>query len=368
MTRIRKVAVAVGTFSLALGVGFVMQNGDVLAARFGTTDHHPPEVAQDDAGPLALPAEPALAIALPHPPVTLVGGADAGSNAGTVIALPTGPVPVLLASDLILVSTPGPELAGMNAITDEPSGQALAALTLDEAPAADLAPQVIVEENCRTVLQAEVLPAGLVGLHLSSPCAPLARVSFLHQGMMFTELTDAGGHIDLTVPALAGQALFLADVTGASGAVAMADVPEVAELDRAVLQWQGAPGMNLRALEFGADYGSDGDVWAGAPRNPGMDGGFLIELGDPSLDQAQLAQVYTFPGAAISRSGDVTLSVEIEVTADNCGRNLAAQSLQIAPGAEIVAHDLTLSVPGCDNEGDLLVVSGMLADLHLAAN
>jgi len=37
-TRLRRFATIVGTFSVALGIGFVMQNGDVLAARLGVND------------------------------------------------------------------------------------------------------------------------------------------------------------------------------------------------------------------------------------------------------------------------------------------------------------------------------------------
>ncbi len=35
MAKLRKIGMAAGTFSVALGIGFVMQNGDVLASRFG---------------------------------------------------------------------------------------------------------------------------------------------------------------------------------------------------------------------------------------------------------------------------------------------------------------------------------------------
>ena len=35
MSRVKQIAMAAGTFSVALGIGFVMQNGDALANRFG---------------------------------------------------------------------------------------------------------------------------------------------------------------------------------------------------------------------------------------------------------------------------------------------------------------------------------------------
>jgi len=35
MGQLKKIGMAAGTFSVALGIGFVMQNGDALASRFG---------------------------------------------------------------------------------------------------------------------------------------------------------------------------------------------------------------------------------------------------------------------------------------------------------------------------------------------
>ena len=35
MAKLRKISMAVGTFSVAFGIGFIMQNGNVLASRFG---------------------------------------------------------------------------------------------------------------------------------------------------------------------------------------------------------------------------------------------------------------------------------------------------------------------------------------------
>jgi len=232
--------------------------------------------------------------------------------------------------------------------------------------------QVAAVSDCAVDLRATPAPAGLVQLALSAPCAPLAQVTIHHQGMMFSALTDPEGAVQVTVPALAEQALFIADVRGGGGAVALVDVPEVAGLDRAVLQWQGDIGLDLHAREFGADYGSAGHVWSAAPRDAQLalaaGEGFLLQLGEPAADQPLMAQVYTFPRALAHQDGDVVLTVEAEVGTNNCGQEIAAQSIQIAPGAEPTAIDLTLALPGCDAVGEMLVLSGMLTDLHLAAN
>ena len=349
MSRIRKLATAAGTFSLALGIGFVMQNGDVLAARFGaapsapagmTSDTAAADLARTPVDPMAMPSLPGL-----RPAATPV-------MTSAAFAIPA--------------ETPAPALA----LAGDGSVGLFPAALLDAPPAPEAqVPAPAARPDCTGEMTAETLPAGLIALRLAAPCAPLERVSFHHRGLSFTELTDAEGFIDVIIPALAEQAVILADIPGGTGAVAMTEVPEIATLDRAVLQWQGEAGLNLHALEYGADYGEEGHVWAGAPRVAGAaEGGFLIELGDPGAPGPHLAQVYTFPHGNAGRPGSVALSIDAEVTAANCGRGISAQSLQIAPGTEPVAHDLTLQMPDCAMAGDLLIVSGMLSDLHLAAN
>ena len=49
-----------------------------------------------------------------------------------------------------------------------------------------------------------------------------------------------------------------------------ATVPDAAEISRAVLQWKGETGLQIHALEFGADYGGLGHVWYGAPGDPAV--------------------------------------------------------------------------------------------------
>lgn len=58
---------------------------------------------------------------------------------------------------------------------------------------------------------------------------------------MFTILTDAAGTTDILVPAMAQDAFFIAAFESGDGAITSAEVPELANFDRAALQWQGNP-------------------------------------------------------------------------------------------------------------------------------
>jgi hypothetical protein len=411
MSRIRQVLVAGATFSTALGIGFVMQNGDVLAARF-SGDAAMARPAETAAIPVAAPA------AQPGPAALLVrerldrGLALSAPVGITAPRAETAPVEVSLTDDALMPSVPVPELVApaIDAVALAPAAQPeieaspqssapvleAALEPTDLAPAAqpaiaaapqagspvleaaldpaDLAPSVAplsVAPDCPTTMTATAAPAAMVDLVLLAPCAPDTRVTIHHQGMMFSVLTDPEGAARLRVPALAESAVFMADLGEADGAVAVTTVPDLGDYDRAVLQWQGLTGPEIHALEFGAAYSDEGHVWHGAARDPGAalrgDGGFLVRLGDGQGLNPLMAEVYTYPSGLGRLAGQVALSVEAPVTADNCGSRLQAQTIQVSPGAAPFAFDLDLTVPSCDAVGQYLLLHNMLLDLTLAA-
>jgi len=322
MSRNKKFLTAASTFSVALGIGFVMQYGDAVASRL-----------QPDAGV----ASAAIA------PTEMVVPQEASITSGFVIQRPSSvidiPVPVQLAA-------------------------------FDAAPVLDDTP-IAVQPACDVQMFAQTLPMAVVAVSVVAPCQPNAAVTIHHQGMMFTQVTDQTGEVSMLVPALAQDALFISEFVDGAGAIASADVPELASVDRAVLQWQGVNAVQLHAREFGADYDTAGHVWSAAAReldfvNPRNDG-FLITLGDPALDTPLMAEIYTFPSGSTSLDGQIALSVEAEVTADNCGREISAQSMQLDPTAATEAVDLVMTMPECDAIGEFLVLKNMFKDLTLAA-
>jgi hypothetical protein len=390
MSRVRQMTVAGATFSVALGIGFVMQNGDALAARFAETPQPALPASQMEA---ATPA--ALVLTRPAP---REGSAawmvreriDAGITGEMRAAVARGPVsgadsPVVMASLTEAVAEPAlpeaivmPVVAAVVPLAETPVVEPpvlQAALEADPVPVAPLADpepdMALAEPECGVALGAVALPAALVELTLSAPCAPSAQAHIHHQGMVFTVATDAAGEAQLTVPALAEAAVFMVDIGPDGGAVAVVTVPDMTDYDRAVLQWQGSVGPEIHALEFGAAHGEAGHVWHGAPRAADMalagEGGFLMRLGDGAGLNPQMAEVYTFPSAGTRTSGQVVFSVETPVTDETCGRDLAAQTIQVSPGAEPFAFDLTLAVPDCDFTGEILVLRDMILDLTVAA-
>ena len=364
MSQVRKLAVAGGTFAVALGIGFVMQNGDALAARMGGAT--PPTTT--DA--IDVPVMPAVAQSTVMP------------------ALPemTPQEDVILAELTLPEDVQAPELPDVTAMI-APQGAVeivedagvefteIVLAPLDENFIGPLLPgQQRIQSastDCTANLSAAAGPAATVSLSLSAPCAPNTIVTFHHQGMMFSVTTDAAGTANIAAPALSETAVFIADIGGMEGAVAVLTVADAGMYDRSVLQWQGDTGLELHAREFGAGYDGEGHVWLAAARSPEAaisgNGGYMMQLGDTRLDGAMIAQVYTYPSGNSRLSGDIDLTVEAEVTAANCGREVAAQSIQILQGAEPMARDLEMTMPGCDATGEFLVLNNMLMDLTLAS-
>lgn len=235
-----------------------------------------------------------------------------------------------------------------------------------------ISPSVTADTACAAVLTARPMAAAMVQLNLTAGCQPDTRVTLHHNGMMISESTDSKGSLTLQMPALSPTAVFMAAFENGVTAMAKAEITSLDVYDRVVVQWEGPGDMQIHAFEFGADYTEEGHVWKAAPRDAAEAalgrGGFLTELGKAMPDQDLRAQAYTFPTGTVSRSGDVALSIETEVTAETCNRRMEAQTLQLTDGGALSVTDLTLDMPHCDAIGDFLVLKNLLQDLKIAQN
>ena len=326
-----------GTFLCALGIGFFMQNtvGDAPA---------PVEepVARADFKPLS---EPVLD-ALRQPE-------DAGSAAPVDVQTV---VPVEIHAFDADTPAPGIDVAGLGDVV---------------APEPQPAP-VVETPACGVTASAEVLAGAMVDLSVSAPCLLNERATVHHNGMMFTAATDDAGQFAVSVPALAENAIIIVEFANGDGAIAEVQVTSLQFYDRVVLQWTGDTGFQLHAREFGAEYGSDGHVWVGAPRDVTAaamgEGGFVTRLGAPDTLAPRMAEIYSFPSGTAARGGDVLLSVEAEVTADNCGQDIEAQALEVQHQGRLRTQYLTLAVLDCSAIGDFLVLNNLVDDLKIAGN
>jgi hypothetical protein len=224
---------------------------------------------------------------------------------------------------------------------------------------------------CDVKMSAAPAAGAMMLVKLSAPCHGSERVTLHHNGLMFTDLVQPDGTLDVEIPALAEAALVIASFFDGSGAVAQTTVTSVPFYDRVVLQWRGDAGLQLHAREFDAEYFSDGHVWQGAKTDAARaatgEGGFMTTLGHADAPDALLAEVYTFPTGMTEAAGTVTLTVEAEIQATNCESVVEAQTLEIRDGKDLRARELTIDVPGCDTVGDFLMLKNIVQDLTIAA-
>lgn len=323
MSRKRRIVMAGGTVLSALGIGFLMQQGETA-----------PRVAAE-------PPRPVI--------VQQTGPAQTGVGEAA-----------LDLQDIALTAAQPDELIVVPTVTR--AAVAVDAMTLPRAPADPEIPQL----GCNVAATAVPAAMASVDLTVSAPCLGNTRVTVHHNGMMFSEVTDARGTLSVNIPVLAEKAVFVVAFANGKGAVAQADVPALSEYDRVAVQWTGNAGFQFHAREFGAAYGDAGHSWTGAGADQPARGR-VIRLGDADMLVPQLVEIYTFPTASARKSGTIALSVEAEVTSANCSRDIAAQSLELRGDGVLRTRDLVLSMPDCSAIGDFLVLNNLVDDLKIAA-
>ncbi len=330
MAYFKKIATAGGTLICAVGIGFIMQSGETADQRYGSGKPAATPASADSADPVE---------------------ADTSALDGPVLDVQDITLTSALEQDRLepqetVVASASPDTLGAPDTSDKPPSQ-----------------------SCGVSVTATPSGLGLVDLLVAAPCYPNERLTVHHSGLKVTETTDIEGNLDLSMPALVDPAVIIVAFANGDGAVAQTEVPGLNEFDRVGLQWKGAAGFEVHAREFGALYGSQRDIWAGAPGDPVQalsgEGGFLIRLGDETAPDAMMADIYTYPSGASRHKGVVDLSVEAEVSLFNCGLEIEAQSLEMRDDG-VVNRELTMAVPGCDTIGSFLVLNNLIEDLTVA--
>ena len=311
MLQTREIVTAVGTLACAVGIGFIMQSGDTAEQRYGGS---------------SIAVEPVEEVI------------SQGSNADDFLTVQE--------IELTSAQTDSPVIVTP---TDDNVRLASAATSRLETPTleAPMPDEGISAGNCEITAEGFTSKAAMIELTLRAPCLPNERVTVHHRGMMFTETTALDGTLKTTLPALDENALVIFAFSNGDGAVTQVQFPDLDQYSRTVIQWKGDAGFEMHAREFGASYGDPGHVWKDAPRDPNaIDSalGFLTRLGNSDVAEGLMAEVYSFPKRMSEQTGIVDLSIEVEVTALNCGLEIEAQSLEVVTG-DVKTRDLSLSVP-----------------------
>lgn len=296
------------------------------------------------------------------------------AHAAESASAPVAAASVLPRSELASAESTGTPREGMTreiverALQPAPPAFPPVDATADEGPVQPLDPELEAELNaCAVWLVVTAAQDAMLDASVYAPCDQGAQVSISHAGLTFDTHLGADGQLMTQIPALVEDAtvtLTFADGRTASDSTSVSDL---ANVERVVLGWQGPVALALHAYEFGAHFGDTGHVHAGHPLAPGIDGhGFLTVLGDPSIEHAHLAQVYSYPRGESPRTGEVALEIEVPVTDASCGQTLTANSLELHGGAPGQVRAISLDMPACDGAGGYVVLPGVLPELQIA--
>ncbi len=266
------------------------------------------------------------------------------------------------ASDpLLTITEPTPERAKDSvfaAATDE----------LDMPPASAVAPAQPEVAGCAIDVAGTAKPGALLQISITAPCNSGETVAVEHAGLKFSEQLGPDGSLTLEVPAMTGAAKVSLGFSDGADKDLEVTVPDFDAFDRIAVIWQGATGLQLHALEGGADYGETGHIWADTPGTPDAavagTGGFVSVLGSSANGYA--ADVYTYPAALMREGMEPEVSIEAQVMENTCGGEIEGWILRTNPGRAPHVEPLTMVVPGCDAVGEYLVLKNLPVELKLA--
>jgi hypothetical protein len=324
MHLVRKLALGVATLSVAFGAGHVVQSEIETAPQPGKVEtalvDTPLEHAANVKTPLARPA----GLGLSDP---TLGALD---KALTPWARKSAPRVVLADAEVALPGEAQPT-------------------PVEEIVSAD-------SGDCTPNLSVKPREGAVLDVLLVAPCAKDSRVILRHGGLALTAHTNATGALSLMLPALDRAGEVTAMFKDGHRAEAAATV-EMAGLRRFAVQWLSDDAVQLQVYEDGAAFGAPGNVSAARPQGAG----FLVALGDARTDLSLMSEIYTFPAAGLP----VQVTLEAEVTEANCGREVLGQTLDSVDGT-VKTSDITLTMPGCEAVGDILVLNNLVGDTTLA--
>lgn len=225
--------------------------------------------------------------------------------------------------------------------------------------------------NCEIALSASQARGANIALDISAACKPNQMVTIEHAGLAFSVRTDSQGVASVVVPAMQADAEVSVRFTDQSTSSARISVRDIDSVIRAGVSWQANMNLDLTAIEFGAAIGSDGYISPETPRDYRTSrvkgGGYLMLLGDPSLERGALAEVYTLPTQRNQQRGTIAMSVVISDVAPVCGQTINAKTVRTRDGRSAGIRNVRFSVPSCGTVlSGPIALPGAIDDIRLA--
>ncbi len=224
---------------------------------------------------------------------------------------------------------------------------------------------------CNPQISASAAPGALVWLKIQAPCHPNSRVELRHGKLIVTFKTDHIGNLATLVPVFEQNARFSIKIGASVARKLVVNVPDLAGMDRVGIQWRGAFPVTVQAVEFGTTLSAKRYLRADQPENIARilrkNTGFLLRLGDDSVENPAMAVVYSLPRGKSAKTGVIDFIVSATATNASCGRAQVIQSFRSKAGRLIGASGLLYKMPACGAKTQSIVLKHVVRDLVVAA-
>ena len=211
--------------------------------------------------------------------------------------------------------------------------------------------------DCKANLSLIAEPDAMIVVGLSAPCNRGERVVLRHAGLNFTARTSVEGALMLRLPALEADGVVTVYLAASEVVIGSVAVPDMAAVRRFGLQWTNDDVFGLRINEDSRIFVASGNA------TDDRGGKKVIALGDRSVEEPMFAEIYTYPTTPVS---DLELLVEVSITPEVCGQDVFAESI-FADGGIVTISPLTVPIPQCGAEGDILVLKNLAPNMKIAA-
>lgn len=208
--------------------------------------------------------------------------------------------------------------------------------------------------TCDVDLALTETPAGLLSVTLNAPCHANSELLLRLNELTANVVTNARGNWGHRLPVLSDVStveITLADVT-VSGRLRHQSVSGQQHI---ILAWTGT-----QTFQIGVDP-RFGDTVARQVIDEEI--GAFIRVGDGT---GAAFEIYTFPAANSRSAGVLRVSVDAEITLENCGKTARTRAYQTGYLGTLRPTEIAYTMPDCDRAGDVVRLQNLFRDLRLA--
>ncbi len=206
--------------------------------------------------------------------------------------------------------------------------------------------------NCEPQLELHETPAGLLQVSLDAPCHARTPLTLRFNQLIATDVTDARGRWGQRLPALSPDATISLSI-GDETVAGRLQHELAGDEQHVILAWTGTQTFRIHV---------DDHLDAGSAPHAG-EAGRLFRVGNGS---GAAFEIMSFASGTDGSSAVVRLSVDADITRENCGRTATTLAYQTGYLGTLRPTEIAYTMPDCDRVGEVVRLQNLFRDLRLA--